>query len=207
MNLRSYIYNDKIMTKSEKTRQFIIEKTAPIFNTKGVAATAISDIMEATKLAKGSLYVHFENKEELAYCAVDYNLKDFVDKATVATDKYQTAKDKFYALLDFLSNPIDHPVQGGCPMLNFGMEADDTSPVIRNKVHEVMCGVQQNIVNIIEQGIADSEFKSGWNVKEFATKVYAMLEGGVLISRVSGSSDPMGVLINILKREIDEKTI
>ena len=66
------------MTKAEKTRQFIIEQTAPIFNTKGVAATSINDIMEATKLAKGSLYVHFENKEELSYYAVDYNLKDFI---------------------------------------------------------------------------------------------------------------------------------
>ena len=34
----------------------------------------MSDVVEATKLAKGSLYVHFENKEELSYAAVDYNL-------------------------------------------------------------------------------------------------------------------------------------
>ena len=40
------------MTKSERTRQFIIEQSAAIINKKGVAGTAISDLMEATKLAK-----------------------------------------------------------------------------------------------------------------------------------------------------------
>jgi len=44
------------MTKSERTRQFIIETSAPIFNTKGIAATAYSDVMQATKMAKGGLY-------------------------------------------------------------------------------------------------------------------------------------------------------
>jgi hypothetical protein len=39
------------MNKAEKTRQFIIEKTAPLFNTKGVAATAVTDIMEVTQMA------------------------------------------------------------------------------------------------------------------------------------------------------------
>lgn len=195
------------MTKAEKTKQHIIEQTASIFNIKGIAATSVSDIMEATKLAKGSLYVHFQNKEELAYYAVDYNLKDFFNKAGVVIDTQQTAKGKFFALLDLLNDPVNHPIEGGCPMLNFGTEADDTSPVIREKVHLAMAGLQENITEIIEKGISDGEFRSGWDIQEFAIKVIAMLEGGVLMSRVHNNSDSMGVLIHILKREIEEKSV
>lgn len=192
------------MTKAEKTKQYIIEQTASIFNIKGIAATSVSDIMEATKLAKGSLYVHFQNKEELAYYAVDYNLKDFFSKAGALIDKQQTAKGKFFALLDLLNDPVNHPIEGGCPMLNFGTEADDTSPVIREKVHLAMVGLQENITEILEKGISDGEFRTGWDIKEFAIKVIAMLEGGVLMSRVYNNSDSMKVLINILKKEIEE---
>jgi TetR/AcrR family transcriptional repressor of nem operon len=195
------------MTKAEKTKQHIIEQTASIFNIKGIAATSVSDIMEATKLAKGSLYVHFANKEELAYYAVDYNLKDFFGKAGVVIDQQQTAKGKFFALLDLLNDPVNHPIEGGCPMLNFGTEADDTSPVIREKVHIAMVGLQDNITEILEKGISDKEFRTGWDIKEFTIKVIAMLEGGVLMSRVYNNSDSMEVLINILKREIEEKSI
>ncbi|RZK05397.1 MAG: TetR/AcrR family transcriptional regulator, partial [Flavobacterium sp.] len=44
------------MSKSEQTKQFIIEKAAPIFNKKGFAGTSMNDILEATGLAKGGVY-------------------------------------------------------------------------------------------------------------------------------------------------------
>src|ERR1700734_3919402 len=116
MTERSFIFVllfRKKMTKAERTKQFIIEKSAPIFNIKGIAGTAMSDIMEATKLAKGSLYVHFESKEDLSYCAVDYNVDSFVNKTRFVIDKHTSAKTKLIALLDFLSNPANAPVKGG----------------------------------------------------------------------------------------------
>ena len=63
------------MSKAERTRQFIIEKTAPIFNEKGYAGTSINDLTEATGLTKGSIYGNFENKDEVALAAFDYNFE------------------------------------------------------------------------------------------------------------------------------------
>jgi len=47
-------------------------RPAPVFNTKGYAATSLSDLMEPTGLQKGGLYRHFDSKEELAQEAFDY---------------------------------------------------------------------------------------------------------------------------------------
>src|SRR5882672_5663677 len=116
MTFRSFIFVvlfQKKMTKAERTKQFIIEKSAPIFNTKGVAGTAMSDIMEATKLAKGSLYVHFENKDELSYAAVDYNLDKLAEKTIAAMNKHKTAKGKLLAVADFYNDPLNIPLEGG----------------------------------------------------------------------------------------------
>jgi len=196
------MYKLNQMTKAEKTRLFIIEQTAPLFNTKGVAGTATSDIMGATKMARGALYVHFDSKEDLVNCAVDYNLRLFVERTTAVADQFETAKDKFFGLLDYMSDPLNPPVQGGCPMMNFGMEADDTSPVIREKVNNIVCGVQDSMAAILRKGIIDGEFKKDWDVEEFATKAYAMIEGGILISRVSRDISKMKMLIGLLKKEM-----
>ena len=195
------------MTKAERTRQFIIEKAAPIFNTKGVAATAMSDIMEATKLAKGSLYVHFDSKEELSYAAVDYNLDSLAQKMTATVSRQQTAKGKLLAFFDFLSDPLNPPLIGGCPMLNFGMEADDTNPIIRQKVNRLVQASLQRIAAIIEQGIANGELKDSWNGREFGIKAFAMIEGGAMISRVSGSNGQIDIIIKAIKKEIEENTL
>ena len=195
------------MTKAERTKQFIIEKSAPIFNTKGVAGTAMSDIMEATKLAKGSLYVHFESKEELSYAAVDYNLNSLAEKIMATIGKHKTAKSKLFALINFLADPLNPPIVGGCPMLNFGMEADDTNPIIKHKVNKLILTARQVIETIAQQGITEGEFKNSWKTKEFAIKAFAMIEGGILISRMSDSTDQMKVIVKMLKKEIEDQGI
>ncbi|WP_316632341.1 TetR/AcrR family transcriptional regulator [uncultured Flavobacterium sp.] len=195
------------MTKGEETKQFIIEKAAPIFNTKGIAATAMSDIMEATKLSKGSMYVHFENKDVLACAAVDHNMKILGNKLQAEMSKSKTAKGELFAYIDFFSNPVTPPIIGGCPLLNFGTEADDTNPVIKEKINNAIKLNQQLIQTIINRGISNKEFNPDWNYAEFATIMFAMMEGGHLISRMSGNNDKMKIIINSLKAMIEENSI
>ncbi|MEO7975543.1 TetR/AcrR family transcriptional regulator [Flavobacterium sp.] len=195
------------MTKGEETRQFIIEKAAPIFNVKGIAATAMSDIMEATKLSKGSMYVHFENKEVLACAAVDHNMKLLGNKLQSAISKAKTAKGEILAFIDFFNNPLNPPVTGGCPLLNFGTEADDTNPIVKEKVNGGIKFTQQIVENSINKGITNGEFKPDWNASEFAVIVFAMLEGGNLIARTSGNNDKMNIIIKTLKAIIEENSI
>ena len=63
------------MNKAEKTKSFIIEKTATLFNTKGFAGTSLNDITEATGLTKGSVYGNFKNKDEVALAVFEFNTK------------------------------------------------------------------------------------------------------------------------------------
>ena len=44
------------MSKSLKTKQFILETVAPLFNKNGYHGTSLSTITEATGLTKGALY-------------------------------------------------------------------------------------------------------------------------------------------------------
>ena len=191
------------MSKGERTRQMIIEQSAPIFNKKGIAATAMSDIMDATKLAKGSLYVHFDNKDVLAEAAVDYNMQMLEKKVLTAINKFDHPKDKLFAYIDAFRNPLNPPVSGGCPMLNFGMEADDQNDVVLEKVAVVVNRYQQLIIGIIAKGVCEGVFKADWNYKEFATLMFAMIEGGIFISNTTRKIDKMAVINRNLKKMIE----
>lgn len=193
------------MSKGEETRQFIIERAAPIFNIKGIEATAMSDIMEVTKLSKGALYVHFKDKEQLAQAVVSYNLQLLGRKVNVAMDKAKTAKEKLFAFMDILSDVLNPPVAGGCPMINFGTEADDTNPVVNQQIHQSIEYTQKLIAGIIKAGIDAGEFKPDWNHKEFATVMFAAIEGGVVISRVAGNNGKVKIVTNFLKKLINEQ--
>lgn len=191
------------MNKGEHTRQMIIEQSAPIFNKKGIAATAMSDIMEATDLSKGSLYVHFDNKDALAGVVVDHTLAFLREKTIAAINRFDHPKEKLFAYIDMYRNPLNPPVTGGCPMLNFGMEVDDQNEVFREKIAGAVNRSQQLIIDIIVQGVREGVFKADWNYKEFATLMFAMIEGGILISRTTRKIDKMVIITRNLKKMIE----
>jgi TetR/AcrR family transcriptional regulator, transcriptional repressor for nem operon len=193
------------MSKAERTRDLIISKSAPLFNKKGVAGTSMSDILEVTKLAKGSLYVHFESKEDLAHAVVDYQLERLGEVVKNAMNKHDTAKGKLFAYIDLYLDPQNPPVAGGCPLLNFGMEADDTDQNIREKVKASMEAAQQSIVSIIKKGVKTGELKGDWDYREFATRMFALVEGGIMMSRISGNNTAIKTIAKALKKEIEGK--
>ncbi|MBS1665262.1 MAG: hypothetical protein JST68_29725 [Bacteroidetes bacterium] len=102
---------------------------------------------------------------------------------------------------------LNPPIQGGCPMMNFGMEADDTNPEIREMVNQTICTVQQGMIDVLARGVKDGEFKKDWNYRAFALKAYAMVEGGILVSRVSRDISQMKMLVKMLKNEIETEAV
>ena len=191
------------MTKAERTRQFIIERAAPIYNKKGIAGTAMSDIMAATKMAKGGLYGNFSSKEELSYAVVDHHLGLLAAALTEAVGKAEGARGKLFAYLDFFRHPLQFPLPGGCPILNFGVESDDTDPVVKEKVKGLIEAAQAKAAGIIRQGIKSGEFKADFDARSFSILMFSAIEGGVLIGRVLHTNSQMGVVIGALKKMIE----
>ena len=189
------------MATAEKTRQFIIEKAASIINQKGMAGTSISDIMAATKLAKGGIYGNFESKDEICREVFAYLMKNLNEGISRVMATRTSPKEKLLVLLDHYRDLAVNDV-GGCPMQNFGTESDDTDPAIQGLVADAVKHTQNRLSQLIKEGIQAGEFEDTVNAKEMGIKMFAMIEGGILTSRVFGNNQQMKMLINMLKSEI-----
>jgi len=189
------------MTKRERTRQFIIERAAPIINKKGMAATTLNDIMETTKLAKGGIYGNFENKEEICTASFDYLANQLAQEISLAARQGRTAREKFFNILHIYQQGPS--IEGGCPLLNFGVEADDTNPEMTALVKARMENAQKRLAGIFTEGIRTGELKKTMDAGDFSIKTFAVLEGGLLISRVYKNNTRMESIIRSLKTEFD----
>ncbi|MET0946256.1 MAG: TetR/AcrR family transcriptional regulator [Flavobacterium sp.] len=189
------------MSKAERTRQFIIETSAPLINKKGMAGTSLSDIMEATKLAKGGIYGNFENKEEICIESFLYLRSQLASKLDVAASKGKSAKEKLFNLLDVYSNAKN--MTEGCPILNFGTESDDTNPVMREHVKKAILSAQKRFFTIVENGIQKKELSSEINPEHYSIKVFAMIEGAILCRKVFGNNDQMNIVLDGIKTEFE----
>jgi len=190
------------MSKAERTKQFIIEQAAPIFNEKGIAGTSVDDVLKAAKVAKGCLYGHFENKEALAVETIDYLLKKISSRIGAVIGKGNSAKEKIFAYLDFSKDPLDTFVDGGCPIFNMAVDSDDTNPVIKQKVRETLVSGHKMFSNVLKDGIKNGEFAGTLDPDEFTFKMFTAIEGATVVCRVLNSAKPMHGLIKSLKNEL-----
>jgi TetR/AcrR family transcriptional repressor of nem operon len=195
-----------MLTKSDRTRQHIIEKAAHLFNTKGYAATSMSDIIAATGLAKGGIYGNFKGKEEIAVQAFEYASRKVMDEIVFKIKAQPTYAGKLQAILQFYRNySLQSPIEGGCPILNFSCDADDTNPELKAKVRHAIELMLDTLVYLIEQGKKKGEFKKEVNAGMAADIIYSQIEGGIMMSKTYGDSKKLNRLLDYLKAFIDKE--
>jgi len=191
------------MTKAERTKKFIIEQAAPIYNEKGVAGTNVDDVLEATKLTKGAIYSHFKNKDDLSMQVTDYLLEKICLGIDQVIEKQTTAKGKIFAYLDFNKKPLNTYIQGGCPIFNMAVESDDNNSTIKPRISELLSASQKNFASILRQGIKNGEFSSDLDPDAYAFKMFAAVEGAIIMCRAMNTERPMQGLIKSLKSELE----
>jgi len=179
---------DNTLSKADRTRQFIIETTAAIFNMKGYAGTSMHDITEATGLTKGSIYGNFGNKEEVALAVFDYNHARITGIIQQRIQAAKTYHDKLmvYAQVYDQFTRSTFP-QGGCPILNTAIEADDTNSLLKDRAAKAILKWKKNIQELLQAGVAAGEFKPDVDQAKFALSIIALIEGGLMISKVTNS--------------------
>src|SRR5688572_26038992 len=172
-----------MLTKADRTRQHIIEKAAPIFNRKGFSGTSMSDILTATGLAKGGLYGNFDSKEEVARAVFRYSFEKSYGSVVAAVVKKTSPLDKLLAACDYYKDYTrNSPIEGGCPILNFSIEVDDTMPRLKKDVRAAIEKMVDDLTRIIEKGKRLGELRADVNSARYASFIYSQIEGSIFMA-------------------------
>ena len=196
------------MGKAERTKEFIIQKTAPLFNQKGYASTSLTDITDATGLTKGSIYGNFEDKNDVALAAFDYNMNKLIGQVRELQATERSAAGKLRAFITVYRNGAQSPVlKDGCPIINTGTEVDDTHPQLKDRANEALNRWHKSISAIIQQGKMQGEFKENANSVEFASLMISLIEGGSALSKMSGDGNYVNKSLDHLEMLISTQLI
>lgn len=191
------------MSKADRTKQYIIEKTACIFNTKGYAGTSINDLIEATGLTKGSIYGNFENKDEVALAAFDYNFERLVLYIRGKMDTKNLVIEKLLVYPETYRNYLTNPILiSGCPVTNTSTEADDTHPLLRAKVEGAYNFWKSTLENHLNNGIVSGEIDPNMNIKEFISVFISIMQGAILQAKVTKKMSSLNFSMDYLERYI-----
>ncbi|MBE4950250.1 TetR/AcrR family transcriptional regulator [Chryseobacterium culicis] len=195
------------MSKAEKTKQHIIEKTATLFNTKGYISTSLSDITQVTGLTKGSIYGNFENKDEVAIEVYKYNA-GILSKTLSRSfgDEFPTSLDKLRAFVDFYRKNWQFVfANGGCPLMNAATEADDSFPALKTHVKQSFEKWMMKISDTIAEGQSKGEIDEKINAQQYASLFIMLIEGGILLSKTMGDQSYLNHALDKVSQMINHE--
>ncbi|MGQ3677786.1 TetR/AcrR family transcriptional regulator [Tenacibaculum discolor] len=197
------------MSKSERTKAFIIETVAPIFNRSGFSAMSLSKITEATGLTKGAIYGHFENKEELAIESFKFSVRKVLKDLNKTVNKGETPLEMLKNIAVFYEDYYEYNKQfGGCPILNIGVDANNQNKVITQLVQSYNHRILERFSQLIEKAKDTNEVKKSIDSMLYAKRFFYMIEGAVYMTHImkddSYLKDVSTVLQQIIKQELQK---
>jgi TetR/AcrR family transcriptional regulator, lmrAB and yxaGH operons repressor len=175
------------MPRPDRSRAALVDTAAVLFRRQGYAATGVNQILDTAEVKAGSLYHHFpDGKQELAAAVVDSvgagierQLRRFLDSGLPVADIVD-------GWIELMASGLSSDQRDGCPVEPIATESVNASPLVRDASARAFGGWCH--------ALADRLQADGWpeqEAEQTALAVIALIEGALILSRVSGNADAL----------------
>jgi AcrR family transcriptional regulator len=167
------------------TRERLIESTRELLWERGYTGTSPKAIQERSGAGQGSMYHHFQGKQELALAAIERNVADLVTRADADLDGPGTVTERVTRYMR-----RERAALRGCPVGRLTMDPDVMAdPDLRRPVEDAFATVRERLARVIDEGRRNGELDPSADPAAVAAALVAVLQGGYVLARASGSAD------------------
>jgi TetR/AcrR family transcriptional regulator, transcriptional repressor for nem operon len=167
------------------TRERLIESTRELLWDRGYVGTSPKAIQERAGAGQGSMYHHFQGKQDLALAAIERNTADLVTRADADLDGPGTVTERVARYMR-----RERAALRGCPVGRLTTDPDVmASPGLRRPVEDAFAAVRDRLARVLDEGRRSGELDPAVDPAVTATTLVAVLQGGYVLARASGSPD------------------
>jgi TetR/AcrR family transcriptional repressor of nem operon len=167
------------------TRERLIESTRELLWERGYVGTSPKAIQERSGAGQGSMYHHFHGKQDLALAAIERNVADLATRAEADLGGPGTVTERVARYMR-----RERAALRGCPVGRLTMDPDVmTDPDLRRPVEDAFAAVRDRLAQVLEEGRGNGELDPSVDPAATAATLVAVLQGGYVLARASGSRD------------------
>ena len=175
------------MSTMNPTKVALINLAEEILQTKSFANVSFQMLAKGVGIKKGSVYYHFESKEELGEAIIDHTIAML--KQNLKNIEHEPNAKQLHVYTNWFAKHIG-AAQKLCPGASFAASWDAVPEKTKIKVQELYRLHKESLSKIIQRGRETKEFVlTDKTPEELSTLVFALLQGGLLASRVSQNKE------------------
>ncbi len=154
------------MKYQKVSKQNIIEATSKMIAQKGLDKVTVDDVVEKAKVAKGSIYFHFNSKDNLLLKTVQYIAEKRINQLRDALKKIDSAEKKLEMLMSANNSMLrDSPESF---LMNYAILLSSHKETKKELALKYVTKFIDFIAEIIKEGISSGQFKKT-DPRAFAT--------------------------------------
>lgn len=185
------------------TREAVIAAAMRLIHVHGYNAMALDDVLRESGVGKGNFYYHFKSKEDLGHAILDQIVDGFLERtlAPCFADPDGAPLGQIRCFLDrVLEAQRERNCVGGCVMGNLASELSDVHEGFRTRLATLFTAWQARLATALDSARRRGELASGSDPETVASFVVAVLEGAILLAKVSKDIRVMEQCVGELKR-------
>lgn len=180
-------------------RERILKETAGLVQLKGFRSTSVADVLKATGLQKGGLYHHFSGKEAVGLSVLEQQRQEFMDFLDEALQGSCPAASLDHFLEAAFQKHSKTGFRGGCFFGNAALEMADAEGPFAGAVQQIFDDWSAKLAAVIREGQRDGSMCSDMVAPVLARQVIMVLEGGIMLSRLSKKPAPLHEAIGMIR--------
>lgn len=160
-------------------REKIVSAASALFMEKGIAATSMDDIAKAAGYSKATLYVYFENKEEIVGILALNSMKKLYDYISSALIQHETTKARY----DFICRGLvqyqeEFPFYFKMVLdkINIDFVSKDYLPE-EKETYQIGEEINEKIKNFLLSGMEKGDLRSDLEIMPAILNFWGMLSG------------------------------
>ena len=160
-------------------RENIVSAASALFMEKGIAAVSMDDIAKAAGYSKATLYVYFENKEEIVGILVLNSMKKLYDYISSALIQHETTKARY----DFICRGLvqyqeEFPFYFKMVLdkINIDFESKEYLPEER-ETYQIGEEINEKIKNFLLSGMEKGDLRNDLDIMPAIFNFWGMLSG------------------------------
>jgi AcrR family transcriptional regulator len=153
-------------------REEILTAAIKVFGKKGFAATCVGDVADAAKMAKGTVYLYFDSKEEIYATAIRLAVERLQALTAERTQAATGVRERLAVAIAVRMEFWHEQINLYRLLLTVGRE-----PQHKRQTHELMRAGHAHFAEILKEGVQAGEIAGTVDLETVAWAILDMVRG------------------------------
>ncbi|GLZ48980.1 transcriptional regulator [Actinomycetospora sp. NBRC 106375] len=187
----------RLTARGAATRERIVVAATDLMYVRGVGATSLDDVVDASGTGKSQLYHYFADKDALVLAVVSTQIDRVLGFQEPLLRDLDSLRDLERWRNALVSGPGMHEGGHGCPLGSLAAELADHSPAVRSALVHGFDAWEELIRDGLARVCARGELAADTDPSALAAGIMAALQGGLLLAQTHRDPRRLAVALDM----------